>query len=113
MRDALKEKLEASAARNQRSLSEELGYRLEMGEMIETMGIGFGRPELFWTMHLIAHAILAVERQTGKSWNEDGATRQQCRYAIASVVDNLERLPEGLPMTEGNEIGTKIGRIAT
>jgi hypothetical protein len=66
MRDALKEKLEASAARNQRSLSEELEHRLEMGEMIETMGVGFGRPELFCTMHLIAHAILAVERQTGK-----------------------------------------------
>ena len=64
----LRSRLEKAAKKSGRSLTSEVGYRVERGFDYEKL---FGSEYTQILIRLIADAITLIERNTGKRWNED------------------------------------------
>jgi len=113
MRDRLKASLEQAAAADQRSLSEEIEHRLEESLRLRELGMSFGRPELFWQMHLLGNVIRFVEKKTGKLWDEDPETNHESIKAVVTAMMNLGRAKGGEePVRGDNSLGAIVGKVA-
>jgi hypothetical protein len=113
MRDALKATLEETAAANQRSVSEEIEHQLEERALLRNIMPTFGRPDLFWVGHMLANAISFIEKKTGKAWDEDPETTQECVKAVITAMSNVARVKAGADaVTLDKSLGSTIGKFA-
>src|SRR5689334_6538053 len=113
LRGPLRATLEETAAANERSLSAEIEYQLEERALLRGLMPTFGRPDLFWQMHLLANVIAFVEKKTGKVWDEDPETTHEAIKAVITTMTNLRRAKWGGDPVAGDEsLGGTIGKIA-
>lgn len=105
LRDRVREDLEGAAAASQRSLSEEVEYRLELSlshrDYLEEQ---WGR-DVYALAQSLAQSLWHIERFTGKRWVEDDETDETFRR----TADQLFRNYRALVLREPGE--TPFGHI--
>ena len=115
VRSGLREKLQAAAAENQRSISEEVEHKLIISfEREATAAIFFGGRHNANLLRRQALAIALVEEQTRKTWVEDDHTRIKCYFAAAEALKasfDLEASAQKERHEEENK-GSSPGAIA-
>jgi hypothetical protein len=79
----LRTRLERAARKSGRSLTGEVGYRVERGFDYEKL---FGSEYTQILIRLIADAIPLVERNTGKRWNEDPRVLERVLHAVRLIA---------------------------
>ncbi len=122
--------LNASAQEADRSLSQEVEFRLVQSfqkekadsavrnAILQGVYDSFGNYETFTLMQFAAQAIRAVEHITGKSWRSDPETYHHITDAITRTVAALMPLMPVLPKEGfahpdlGRDAGEAAGRIA-
>jgi AT hook motif len=94
MRESQRRRLEAAAAENGRSLSEEIELRLELSLRDDDLGrVVFGDTERFGLLAALDRLILAVQMKTAKSI-EDRETRHLAADSISGFLKGvLETVP--------------------
>ena len=113
--EELRKRVEKAAKAKGLSMNGEIVASLERIYSLDELGsMGFGRPELFWTMHLLANAVAFVEKKTGKKWTDDLDTYREAVQAINTVLENLPRAAAGgdTVSLKVDSLGDLIGRIA-
>jgi hypothetical protein len=91
LREALRQRLERQAKRNDTSLNSEMARRLESSldgeERIADLVGGERSLELF---KVIGPAIARIERETGKQWDDDVWTRVRVSRSIAAIMNGFQ-----------------------
>ena len=86
--------LEREAARNGRSLSQEVELRLvsslDMPKEIEAV---WGKPPVYALARLVSQAVTRIEYSTRKSWCQDAFTARAVRVATDIIIAEL--IPDG------------------
>ena len=82
-RDRLKQDLEAVAAKNARSLSEEIEARLEQSFADDK---ALGGPEMARALRSFGPYVLAAEAKTGQRWFEDDETYTKVLEAFQEAL---------------------------
>ena len=88
----LRTRLEAAAKASGRSLSHEIEIRLQESVMKDDFFKNTGGYDL---VRYLALGIEMVERQTGKSWNEDSATKVAVKKSLVTLFDDYGPSPAG------------------
>jgi hypothetical protein len=78
----LRIRLEKAARKSGRSLTSEVGYRVERGFDYEKL---FGSEYTQILVRLIADAITLIERNTGRRWNEDPGVLEKVLRAVRLI----------------------------
>jgi hypothetical protein len=105
MSSALHEKLIASAAVNERSLSEEIEHILEEKfSEHDRVAERFGGVENLHVLTAIASSWRVIEMLSKKKWSEDVETLHAIKTATASVLDMIKP-PVGALAQLGHELG--------
>ena len=96
-----RENLDAAAKATDRSLSQEIEFRLERSflqddadnrvreAVLEGIWTSFGGIIIFRTMRLMASMIQAIEQTTGKTWLKDPKTRNLVNSVFLEAVDQF------------------------
>ena len=108
--DGMRTKIDDAAARNDRSLSQEVEFRLEQSFRDELfMEAAYGDRHLREVFRTVALGVEALERQTGKKWADDRETFDQVGRVFLSVLSGL-----GLkPVTgKAGDVGRAAGQSA-
>ena len=120
--------LEAAAAASDRSLSQEIEFRLEQSfaeeesrsfiATVAARGVyaSFGRDDIFLVARLLANTIQRIEAVTGKIWMDDPEAYRQTQEACKTILEAFrppagkrpiptDLISEGLVATESSTIG--------
>jgi hypothetical protein len=90
VRGALDSQLQAAAEENERSVSEEIEYRLAQSFAAELARVVGGQHSAD-LIRAVDIAIWLVEVRTGKKWNADERTAVMLGFAIENLVLGLQR----------------------
>jgi hypothetical protein len=92
--DALDEQLQTSAAKSERSVSEEIEYRLSRSYYDDLLTAGFlGSDTSGEAIRIIRLAMAIQTLAAGKPWNEDAQSTLNVREAANTIISTLGDLP--------------------
>ena len=84
---AVRSGLEREAARNGRSLSQEVETRLEASlQAPQKLLDEWGSPHVWLLARLVSNVTQGIERETQKRWHEDQFTADNVRSAVETLV---------------------------
>jgi len=120
----LRVKIDGAAEQSERSLAQEIEFRLEQSfakeksqaefsdEKVRAVYAPFGKPETFLVARLLANAIHTIEAVTGKNWMDDPEAHRQTQEACKNILDAF-RPPGGEgPMGIDPAFGESAGKDA-
>jgi hypothetical protein len=102
----LRVKIDGAAEQSERSLAQEIEFRLEQSfaeeksqavisdEELRGLYAQFGKLETFMVARLLANAIHTIEVVTGKNWMDDPEAHRQTQEACKTILDSF-RPPDG------------------
>lgn len=87
MSDSMRERINAAATTNSRSVSQEIESRLERSLQEETL---LGGSETTLLAKLVASAVALIEIESGKPWNEDRMTWEAVNSAVRTILISFQ-----------------------
>lgn len=114
----LSNRLDAAAKASGRSLSQEVGYRLEQSfSSVDARNEGFGGEQAYKVMRWLALSLDLSADVTGKDWRTDRRTMRMAIEAMSTMLEGgvgeIKDPPDAAAEHEGRQIGERLGSALT